>query len=74
MVIQLLMPAFETITAALKYDFDEEKECSYKDKTIDEAIKNLCRFTSNIWQIHPFCEGNTRSVAVFILNIKDIWF
>ena len=60
--------SFETITAALKYDFDEEKECSYKDKTIDEAIKNLCRFTSNIWQIHPFCEGNTRSVAVFIIK------
>ena len=60
--------SFETITAALKYDFDEEKECSYKDKTIDETIKNLCRFTSNIWQIHPFCEGNTRSVAVFIIK------
>ena len=60
--------SFETIEAALKYDFDEEKECSYKDKTIDEAIKNLCRFTSNIWQIHPFCEGNTRSVAVFIIK------
>ena len=60
--------SFETITVALKYDFDEEKECSYKDKTIDETIKNLCRFTSNIWQIHPFCEGNTRSVAVFIIK------
>ncbi len=60
--------SFETIEAALKYDFDEEKEYSYKDKTLDEAIKHLCKFTSNIWQIHPFCEGNTRSVAVFIIK------
>ncbi len=60
--------SFETIEAALKCDFDEEKEYSYKDKTLDEAIKHLCRFTSNIWQIHPFCEGNTRTVAVFIIK------
>jgi len=26
------------------------------------------KFTSGIWQIHPFCEGNTRSTAVFIIK------
>ena len=31
-------------------------------------IKHLCRFTSNIWQVHPFCEGNTRTTAVFIIK------
>lgn len=29
-------------------------------------MKHLSRFTSAIWQIHPFIEGNTRTVAVFI--------
>ncbi|MEG0578040.1 MAG: hypothetical protein RR500_09315 [Bacilli bacterium] len=24
----------------------------------------LARFTSSIWQVHPFCEGNTRTTAV----------
>lgn len=36
--------------------------------TLSESIKHLCRFTSNIWQIHPFCEGSTRTVAVFIIK------
>jgi len=35
---------------------------------LDESIKHLCRFTSNIWQVHPFCEGNTRTTAVFIIK------
>ena len=33
-----------------------------------EAIKHICKFTSDIWQIHPFCEGNTRATAVFIIK------
>ena len=36
--------------------------------SLDESIKHLCRFTSNIWQVHPFCEGNTRTTAVFIIK------
>ena len=26
------------------------------------------KFTSGIWQIHPFCEGNTRATAVFVIK------
>lgn len=28
----------------------------------------MCRFTSDIWQVHPFCEGNARTTAVFIIK------
>lgn len=59
---------FETIKDALEYDFEQEREFSYKDLGLDESIKHLCRFTSNIWQVHPFCEGNTRTTAVFIIK------
>ena len=59
---------FETIKETIEYDLEQEKNFSYKDLSIDEAIKHLCRFTSNIWQIHPFCEGNTRTTAVFIIK------
>ena len=52
----------------LEYDFEQEKNFSYKDLTLSESIKHLCRFTSNIWQVHPFCEGNTRTIAVFIIK------
>ena len=59
---------FETIKETLQYDFEQEKNFSYKDLSLEEAIKHMCRFTSNIWQIHPFCEGNTRTTAVFIIK------
>ena len=60
--------SYETIRDALNYDFEHEREFIYKDLSIDESIKHLCRFISDIWQIHPFCEGNTRTTAVFIIK------
>ena len=36
-------------------------------------LQSACRrwmvwFASDIWQIHPFCEGNTRATAVFMIK------
>ena len=64
----VIYASYQTIMESLKYDFEQEKNFSYKDLSFDEAIKHLCRFTSNIWQVHPFCEGNTRTTAVFIIK------
>jgi fido (protein-threonine AMPylation protein) len=64
----VLYAPYETIKETLEYDFELERSFSYKDLNIDESIKHLCKFTSNIWQIHPFCEGNTRTVAVFLIK------
>ena len=64
----VIYASYETIMDALEYDFKEEKNFSYKDLSFDEAIKHLCHFISNIWQIHPFCEGNTRTTAVFLIK------
>lgn len=36
--------------------------------TVDEAVKHLAKFASDIWQIHPFSEGNTRATAVFMIK------
>ena len=59
---------FQSIKETLEYDFEQEKIFSYKDLSLEESIKHLCLFTANIWQIHPFCEGNTRTTAVFIIK------
>ena len=56
----------KTLTESLEYDISLEKEKDYKDMSIVEVIKNITDFTSNIWQVHPFREGNTRTTAVFI--------
>ena len=54
------------IKDTLEYDFNEEKNYDYSNKSIDEIVSHLVVFTSNIWQIHPFAEGNTRTTALFI--------
>ena len=33
---------------------------------IVEVINNITKFSSSIWQVHPFREGNTRTTALFI--------
>ncbi len=64
----VIYSSFETIKEALEYDIEQEKNFSYKDLSLEESIKHISRFTSNIWQVHPFCEGNTRTTAVFIIK------
>ena len=60
--------AFESIKDTLDYDFAQEKQFSYEGLSVEEAIKHISVFTSGIWQIHPFGEGNTRTTAVFVLK------
>ena len=56
----------KTLTESLEYDISLEKLKNYKDMSIVEVIKNITDFSSSIWQVHPFREGNTRTTAVFI--------
>lgn len=52
----------------LEYDFDVEKKIDYKGLSTEEVITHLARFISNLWQIHIFGEGNTRTTAVFLIK------
>lgn len=52
----------------LEYDFDTEKNFSYKGLSKDEIISHIATFISNLWQIHIFGEGNTRTTAVFLIK------
>ena len=56
----------KTLTESLEYDIRLEKEKNYKDMSIVDLIKNITDFSSSIWQVHPFREGNTRTIALFI--------
>ena len=60
--------SYETIKETIEYDFNQEKNFSYKDLSLHDSISHLSRFISNIWQVHPFCEGNTRTTAVFLIK------
>ncbi len=64
----VIYASYGSIRDTLDYDFAQEKQFSYENLSISQAVRHIARFTSDIWQIHPFCEGNTRSTAVFIIK------
>ncbi len=51
---------------SLTYDLLLEKEKKYKEEGIVSLINGITKFSADIWQIHPFREGNTRTTALFI--------
>lgn len=55
-----------TLKESLEYDLSLEKDKDYTNMNIVEVINNIAKFSSNIWQVHPFREGNTRTIALFI--------
>ena len=66
---------WEDLRRAIDYDIEQEKSFSYKGLSSDEMITHISRFVSGLWQIHAFCEGNTRTTAVFtILYLRSIGF
>ena len=52
----------------LEYDFSVEKNFNYKGLSTKQIISHIARFISNLWQIHIFGEGNTRTTAVFLIK------
>mgnify|MGYP000199376676 CR=1 FL=1 len=59
---------WNSIKETLDYDFSTEKQFSYEGLSVDAAVKHLAKLASDIWQIHPFGEGNTRATAVFMIK------
>ena len=59
--------AFE-LKVALDYDFEQERNFSYKNLTKEEIVRHITFFVSRLWQIHAFGEGNTRTTAVFTIK------
>ena len=53
------------IQLSLDYLFREEVRAAYPTSLEPADVARLARFIALIWQVHPFVEGNTRTVAVF---------
>lgn len=60
--------SYDSILMTMEYGFKTEAAFSYKSLSKDDISRHLAQFTCDIWQIHPFGEGNTRSTAVFIIK------
>lgn len=43
--------------------------------SVDEIVEHIVDFVTLLWQNHPFCEGNTRTTAVFVIKyLRSIGF
>lgn len=60
-------PAID-LREAIEYDLSREKEFDYSNRPMAEIIRHLSQFIADLWQIHPFREGNTRTTAVFLIK------
>ncbi|MDO4478611.1 MAG: Fic family protein [Lachnospiraceae bacterium] len=70
----LYCSAYE-LRPTLEYDLGCEASFSYKKLSVDEKIRHLAFFVANLWQIHVFGEGNTRTTAVFLIKyLKTLGF
>lgn len=58
----------DNIKATLEYDFMQERNFSYKGLTKREIVVHIAKYISDLWQIHAFGEGNTRTIAVFAIK------
>jgi len=65
----------DLLKETIEYDFSQERQFSYRNLSPQETVKHICKFVSGLWQIHPFREGNTRTIAVFtILYLRKFGF
>lgn len=56
------------IKETLIWEFQQEKSKNYREKSLEEIAHEVMSFISAVWQVHPFREGNTRTIAVFAIK------
>ena len=54
---------------SLDYDITLEKNKNYKEMNIVDVINNITDFSSRVWQIHPFRDGNGRTSRL-VMNLS----
>lgn len=64
----VLYASADSLRATLEYDFEQERKFSYKELSEQQIIEHIAHFISNLWQIHIFGEGNTRTTAIFLIK------
>ena len=64
----VLYGRWQDLRMAIEYDLDQERQFDYTALTKKEMVEHLANFISGLWQIHPFAEGNTRTIAIFTIK------
>jgi len=58
----------DVIAATLEYEFEKERRFDYKGLSAQETVSHIVRFVGDVWQIHVFGEGNTRTTSIFTIK------
>ena len=66
----------DTVTYGNAYNLEEavenalraERQTSFRQFDQEELVYHFSSFIANLWRIHPFGEGNTRTTAVFLIK------
>ena len=64
----VLYGRWQDLRMAIEYDLGQEHQFDYTGLNKDQMVEHLANFVSGLWQIHPFCEGNTRTTAIFTIK------
>ena len=64
----VLYGRWQDLRMAIEYDLDQERQFDYSRLNEDQMVEHLAKFVSGLWQTHPFCEGNTRTTAIFTIK------
>ena len=64
----VLYGRWQDLRMAIEYDLDQERQFDYTALTKKQMVEHLANFISGLWQIHPFAEGNTRTIAIFTIK------
>ena len=63
---------WEELRMALDSNFQFERNLHYDELNKEDLLEWIAFFTAGIWHIHPFNEGNTRTIAVFSILLAFI--
>ena len=58
----------DVIVPTLEYEFEKERRFDYRGLDPQEIVAHIVRFVGDVWQIHAFGEGNTRTTSIFTIK------
>ena len=64
----VLYGRWQDLRMTIEYDLEQEHQFVYVGLDNDQMVEHIARFVSGLWQIHPFREGNTRTMALFTIK------
>ena len=64
----VLYGRWQDLRITVEYDLGQERQFDYTVLNKDQMVEHLAKFVADLWQIHPFAEGNTRTTAIFTIK------